>query len=500
MVPKNEASQTPQYVSDTTRPNEILPQVDEETQSSSNAYEQEVSKGRKQIIIGLAITGIVSAIVGAFVTDGPSLWGLLPILLYSALALLGMDIVIATVVAITAGAILGKVGVTDITTLLGESLGDQITMIGLIIMLGSGVGEVLKTTGAAERIVSGVMRVFGSRGKVTLILGIMMACLVLVASLGTLVGAIAIAAPILIPVAGRAGYTRSATAAMMFVGGCAGLALAPFAGSNIAIMEAAEVSYLEYLLYGAGPIAIISIVVGVPVVLWMQKWTKFKNDFYSESELGYVETSEFRNAGRATTFFLLALLISVVYATIASAGTAFPLLALPALAVVTGIAGGKPVRELLQAIYRGCSSMVSIFIFFWMLGALFKIIDLLAPFDYILDTYGKQLESTSPFVFTIIIALLGWVGVPGATAAQVVLLDKVFGSLGSAMGVSAASWTVVLLFASKADTYGPFPNGNMMGVMGLARSKQLKNMMITGWLVLIPVTVTYFTMLFFQTR
>ncbi|MDN5727394.1 MAG: hypothetical protein L0G99_15925, partial [Propionibacteriales bacterium] len=127
------------------------------------------------------------------------------------------------------------------------------------------------------------------------------------------------------------------------------------------------------------------------------------------------------------------------------------------------------------------------------------VIDRLAPFEVVLELVGPQLAQGSPFVFTVIISLLGWVGVPGATAAQVVLLDKVFGPLAGTLGVGPGAWVVAMLFASKADTYGPFPNGNMVGAMGLARSTNLKNMMITGWAVLIPACIMYAVILLVTT-
>ena len=287
---------------------------------------------------------------------------------------------------------------------------------------------------------------------------------------------------------------------MLFIGGCAGLALAPFAGSNVAIMEAAEVNYGQYVLYGGGPIALLSLVLGVPVVALMQRWTAKKADFYSTDEVGEVRSDGVAGSRLPTFVFLALLAVSVVFAAITSAGTTFPLLALPVLGVVTAIASRMRVQDIVSTIYRGCSQVISIFILFWLLAALFIIIDQLAPFDVVMELFGSQLESASPFVFTIIIALLGWVGVPGATAAQVVLLDKVFGDLGTALGVSASSWVIVLLFASKADTYGPFPNGNMVGVMGLARSTNLRNMLITGWMLLVPACIMYFIFLFVETR
>ena len=473
--------------------------VDTATKKTSNAYEISLPAGRTRLIWLLAGAGLVMAVVAAFFSDGPTLWGLLPIVLYAILAILGMDIVVATVISVVAGLIIGKMGVLEIGTLLGDSLADQITIIGLIIMLGAGVGEVLKVTGVAQSIVSSVMHVFGRSGRNAVVFGVMISCLILVASLGTLAGAIAIAAPILLPITARLGFTKSATASMLFIGGCAGLAIAPFAGSNVAIMEAADVNYGQFILYGAGPIAILSLTIGVPIVSLMQRWSARKGDFYLDDEVGGSESPV--SASRIpTAVFLTLLVISVVFAAVTSAGTTFPLLALPVLGIATAVASRMSPQDIVSTIYRGCSQVISIFLLFWLLAALFIIIDILAPFDVVMDVFGSQLQSASPFVFTVIIALLGWVGVPGATAAQVVLLDKVFGDLGATLGVSASSWVVVLLFASKADTYGPFPNGNMIGVMGLARSNNLRNMLITGWMLLVPACVMYFIILFVETR
>lgn len=459
-----------------------------------------VSPRRTRILNILALAGIGLSIVGTFFVDGPTLWGLLPIVLYAVLCLLGMDILLGTIYALVAGLILAQLPLVEVANLLGASLAEQITMIGLIIMFGAGVGEILKLTGVDRSIVLGVMRVFGHRGQTAVIFGVMLACLILVMSLGTLAGALAIAAPILLPICSRMQFTRSATASMMFIGGCAGLALAPFAGSNVAIMDAAEVSYGQYVLYGAGPLAILSLVAGLVLVPWMQRRTARQNDFYTAEEAGVEDDSRVPKQGRATTFFLIALLGAVIYATVSAAGTSFPLLALPLLGIVAGLAGGQSIRRITAAFYRGLASMVSLFLLFWLLAALFLIIDVLAPFDVIKDAVGAELAAASPLVFAIVIALLGWVGVPGATAAQVVLLDKVFGEMAAAVGVPASAWVIVLLFASKADTYGPFPNGNMVGAMGLARSTNLKNMMITGWLLLIPACIMYFGILFFETR
>ncbi|TDD24412.1 permease [Kribbella turkmenica] len=467
---------------------------------TANAYQVDVAPGRRRLLNVLAGAGLVTSIVAGLLTDGPTLWGLLPIVLYAVLCLLGLDIVVGTVVAVLSGVLIAGLSPLETGTLLGESLADSVTAIGLIIVLGAGVGEVLRVTGVASTIVSGVMRVAGDRSRVAVVLGVMIACLILVASLGTLAGALAVAAPIVLPITARLGYTRAATASMIFIGGCAGLTVAPFAGSNVAIMTAADVDYLTYLGYGAGPLALLSLVLGPFVVAFIQRRTVGTGDDYDLSELVSGDSATTARSPRiATATFLVVLLASVVYATVTEAGTSFPLLALPLLGIVTGFAGRLGARDIAEHMYRGGAKLISILLLFWLLAALFALIDQLAPFQVILDELGPELATISGFGVAIAVALLGWVGVPGATAAQVVLLDKVFGTLAASAGVGPAAWVVVLLFASKADTYGPFPNANMVGAMGLARSSDLKSMLITGWMLLLPACVMYAVILLVTT-
>lgn len=455
---------------------------------------------RHRILYAAAVAALgVSVVIGVAV-DGPTMWGLLPLATYVVLALCGMDLVIATVVSVASALLILLPTPAAAGEILGESLGDQVTMIGLIILLGAGLAEVLRATGVAGRIVQSVMRIAGDKSRTAVTLGMMLSCLILVAALGTLAGALAIAVPLLLPIAAKLGFTRSALTSTIFIGGCAGLAMAPFAGSNIAVMDAADVGYLQYVAYGAGPLAVLSLVVGLIVVPWMQRRTARENDYYRDDEIGTDDQLQHPHASRATVVFSVGLLTSVLYATLTSAETSFPLLALPMLAIITGLAGGLSPTLIAGRVYAGAAGLMNIFLLFWLLAVLFNAMNRIDPFGVVLDTYGSGLEHLGAFSFALIIALLGWVGVPGATAPQVVLLDKLFGELAGALGVSAGTWVVVLLFASKADTYGPFPNANMVGAMGLARSLSLRNILLTGWALLIPAVVMYIAIMFVETR
>ncbi|MFH8811147.1 Na+/H+ antiporter NhaC family protein [Streptomyces hygroscopicus] len=452
-------------------------------------------RGRSLLTVtqyAIAGAGLIAALVLGFLVHAPTIWGLLPIVLYAVLSLCGMNLLLATVISLLAGVVLAQRPPTDVGILLGSALGDTVTVIGVICLLGSGLGEVLRQTGAADLLVRGVMRVVRRDSQLAIQLGVMMSCLVLVFALGTLAGALAIAAPILIPITARAGFTRSATASMMFLGGCAGLALAPFAGANIAILDASGVEYGTYVLVAAGPLALLSLLLSIVVVPRVQRRSALGgDDFYEDDLTGADEQAPGPRTVRATWAFSVVLVVSVAYATMSKGGTAFPLLALPVMAVITAMAGGLSVRDTIDALCRGAGRMVETFLLFWILAAFFQMVNELKPYDVLLDSFGPQLHDLPVLSFAVAVALLGWLGVPGATAAHVVLLNNVFGPLGTSIGLTPATWAVTYLWGSKADTYGPFPNPNMMSALGFAEATRLRTLLSVGWQVLIPAAVMY---------
>ncbi|MCK2220960.1 Na+/H+ antiporter NhaC family protein [Actinomadura sp. ATCC 31491] len=447
---------------------------------------------RHAVPVALALA---AALAAGLATDAPTVWGLLPIGLYAVLSLTGLNLVVVTAVALAAAALVALPAPGEAARVLGASVTDPVTVIGLIIVFGAAVGEVLRVTGVADTMVRGILRAFGGRGRTALMYGMMLACLVLVVSLGTLAGALAIAAPLLIPLAARAGFTRSATAVTMFLGGCAGLALAPFAGSNVAIMKVAEVGYPTYVAVGAGPLAVLSLLLAAVIVPWVQRRSAARGDLYDPEEAAEPEQAAHPGARAAAWAFAGTLVAAVGYATWSGAGTTFPLVALPVMALATAVAARLSPGRALRALGAGARRMVPMLLLFWMLAALFGFIDLVKPYDVVLETFGPRLGAMSALPFALAVAALGWVGVPGATAAQVILVGEVFGPLGDSLGVGPAAWVIILLWASKADTYGPLPNANMVGCMGLARATRLPYLLGAGWALLVPACVLYTALL-----
>lgn len=425
-----------------------------------------------------------------------SVWGLVPILLYAALCVWGLDIVLATAVALVAAFAILQPQPAAVGKMLGSALSENVTQIGMISVLGARLGEVLRATGVASNVVNGVLSVIGQRSKSFVILGIMFAAALVIFMLGTIGGALAIAAPILIPLASRFGITRRATAVAFLYGGCAGLALAPFAGSNIAIMVAAKVSYLDYVTYGAGPLFIISFVLGFPICLVLQKKAAQENDFYPPVETPE-EAVSYKASKQATATFLIGLVITVSYALHSGGGVSVPMIALPLLAFLTGTVGRNAPTETLKQFYRGAGAVIHLFLLFWLLSTLFNVLDELGPLKAMATNLSADLTSFSKYSFALVVALIGLAGVPGASAAVVVLVDNIFGGMAAQVGISTAAWIIVLIFSSKGDTYGPFPNPNMVTCMGMARYDKLKYMLLSGWMLLIPATIVYAILLYF---
>jgi predicted histidine transporter YuiF (NhaC family) len=446
---------------------------------------------RRRVQLGVCTAGLlVSAVLGPL-TDAPTLWGLLPLGLFVVLLLLDLDIVLATVVSCLAAMLILGAEPGTAAGFLGDALGSDVMAIGMIIVLGGGLGEVLTRTGAASDLVQLIMRRLGTHSPVRAQLGIMLASAVLVIALGTLIGAFALAAPLVIPIAARLGFTRSGTALMMFIGGTCGMFVAPFVGSMVAIRTASGITYPDFVLSAGGPLAIACFAVGFFLVRWNLRHPVSQDDYYT-AEDGAADTAEVPRHARASTWgFLISFVVIVAYAIVTGPGTPYAILALLVMSAVAGFAGRLPLPDVLKAIYAGCGKLFNFLLLFWLLGALFLVIEELNPYEVMLSRWGGDLQALGTFAFLIIVGLIGWLGIQGASAAQVLLVDRIFGPTAEALGVPIAAWSVVLLASAQADTYGPAPGVNMIAPVGMARSTALKRVLYSSWVLLLVSLAVY---------
>ena len=159
----------------------------------------------------------------------PPILGLAPLVLYIILAFQkNMHPIVNVGICVLLGAILSGQSIGSLGTVVYESMGSFLALVGFIIMLGSGLGVVMRKTGVAENIVHLLMQKIGVKTQKRAILATMVSSIVLVTLLGTLAGANAIIAPIVIPLVAAVGLTPSTLAVIFQGAGQTGLFLSPF--------------------------------------------------------------------------------------------------------------------------------------------------------------------------------------------------------------------------------------------------------------------------------
>jgi len=119
---------------------------------------------RDRWALGIFLAGLVLALYGRFTATPPTLWGLLPIVVYALLVLLAVDVVLATLAGSCPPSCLRASGQAR-GGHAGAVPGSFIAVVGLIIIMGAGLGQVAKDTGAAEYLVRTVLYQVGLRTR-----------------------------------------------------------------------------------------------------------------------------------------------------------------------------------------------------------------------------------------------------------------------------------------------------------------------------------------------
>jgi hypothetical protein len=109
-------------------------------------------------------------------------------------------------------------------------------------------------------------------------------------------------------------------------------------------------------------------------------------------------------------------------------------------------------------------------------------------FEKLVEFLEPLLASQSKPLFSLVATLTGIFGVGGAATADNVVMDTMFKGIINQMGVTPSLWALILLVSGQITSFA-YPEADMMGQMGLARSKDMKNLVKFGITVTICSTI-----------
>lgn len=418
----------------------------------------------------------------------PALIGFLPLVIYLYLAFKGKNLLSTVIICVLVGAVLTGQTPVSLSNEIANGLKSFLGLIGFIIMMGAGLGEVLTETKVARNLVEILIKKVGIKSQNQAIIVTMGASTLLVSLLGTLAGANAMIAPILIPIVASFGLTPNTLAVILHGAGACGLFLGPFVPPVITLMGLTGLTYGTYLANIGMPVAALVLVSTYYTGKKVQKQYEGIEMYSTEDmdkDVEFVSTPEIN---KATMVFALVMIGMLAYGIYAKAGAAYAIVVMLTVAFTTGLAAGRSMMDIIGSLTKGATRMFWLFFMFVLYDPFLKFVTMTGAFTTLGDMLKPLIEVSGDIGFIIISTLVGIFGVSGAAVAQSVVLNDLFKNIVVDINLPMTIWGTVLLIGSQITSFA-YPTGDMIGQMGLARSKDLKSMIRNGMTITVVMIV-----------
>ncbi len=418
----------------------------------------------------------------------PALIGFLPLVIYLYLAFKGKNLLSTVIICVLVGAVLTGQTPVSLSNEIANGLKSFLGLIGFIIMMGAGLGEVLTETKVARNLVEILIKKVGIKSQNQAIIVTMGTSTLLVSLLGTLAGANAMIAPILIPIVASFGLTPNALAVILHGAGACGLFLGPFVPPVITLMGLTGLTYGAYLSNVGIPVAVLVLITTYYTGKKVQK--QYEGiEMYSAEDMDkdeeFVSTPEIN---KATMVFAIVMIGMLAYGIYAKAGAAYAIVVMLAVAFTTGLAAGRSMMDIIGSLTKGATRMFWLFFMFVLYDPFLKFVTMTGAFTTLGDMLKPLIDVSGDIGFIIISTLVGIFGVSGAAVAQSVVLNDLFKNIVADINLPMTIWGTILLIGSQITSFA-YPTGDMIGQMGLARSKDLKSMIRNGMSITIVMII-----------
>lgn len=418
----------------------------------------------------------------------PALIGFLPLVIYLYLAFKGKNLLSTVIICVLVGAVLTGQTPVSLSNEIANGLKSFLGLIGFIIMMGAGLGEVLTETKVARNLVEILIKKVGIKSQNQAIIVTMGSSTLLVSLLGTLAGANAMIAPILIPIVASFGLTPNALAVILHGAGACGLFLGPFVPPVITLMGLTGLTYGAYLANVGIPVAVLVLITTYYTGRKVQKQYEGIEMYSTEDMDKDEEFVSIPEINKATMVFAIVMIGMLAYGIYAKAGAAYAIVVMLAVAFTTGLAAGRSMMDIIGSLTKGATRMFWLFFMFVLYDPFLKFVTMTGAFTTLGDMLKPLIDISGDIGFIIISTLVGIFGVSGAAVAQSVVLNDLFKNIVVDINLPMTIWGTVLLIGSQITSFA-YPTGDMIGQMGLARSKDLKSMIRNGMSITIVMII-----------
>lgn len=420
--------------------------------------------------------------------DAPSLWGLLPLLVYIVLIFMNQSNLFATMVGIIVGAILIGHDLGMLANDFATSLGSFVATIGFIIMLGAALGKLMNESGITETLVYWIVRGLKVNEQNKGRLALMIISIIICGLLGTLGGGNAIIAPIVIPVLANIGLTPTTSALILKNAGEVGLFWGPLTGVTLATLELTNMSYGEYMLVAGLPFGLIWLAGTWIASIYVQKKTVGKEEYDLAESVDFESITVKPEERNATIAFIVSFLALVIFGVMTEQGTNYAIIVMVILMIIVAIFGRIKPKVAEEKIVEGFASMADLFLVFVTIDVLLEMVTAAGGFEALSQWLQSTFTNISAAAVMLISSVVGGLGIEAAAVAELQIITDMFMPMVESSGLPLQMFAISLLSATRL-TGSIYPTSNMIGQMGIAHSSNTKLMLQGNWISIVPLVI-----------
>jgi len=417
--------------------------------------------------------------------SAPSLFALIPLIIYIVMAFRGKNNVSGLMAGIFIGAIMLGLDLKSLAKGFQAALGSTTALIGLIIMVGAGLGVLMTEARVTHTLVYWIVKRIGvntqTKGKIALIICSILVC----GMLGTLGGGNAVIAPIMIPILASLGVTPTVVATLFKISGEIGLILGPLTGVTLITMEVTHLSYGQLMVQAAIPFAIFWMAGAWIGALRAQKRTQGKESYQLSDDVKNLDSIAIKPREVVTTIaFLVSFVLLVVYGVLTKQGTNYALIVMIILAAIVAVFSRFDIDRTVSLVVKGMASQANMFLVFVTIEVLLNMVTIGGGFDALSNLLSPAAQGGGKSAVMLVASVVGGFGIEAAAVAEIKIITSMFGQLATQVGLPMGCFAVAILAATRL-TGSAYPTSNFAGQMGTAQCDNTKEALQANWISVI---------------